>query len=55
MALGTVVEDEDVDVQPQGESQGNVGLLCLLCSELFVFLIVINSYSSYIVDCGLQI
>jgi len=30
LALGTALEDEDTDVQPQGENQGNVGLLCLL-------------------------
>ena len=30
LALGTILEDEDVDAQPQGKSQGNVGLLCLL-------------------------
>ena len=55
MALGTILEDEDVDVQSQGESQGNIGLLCLLSWELFVFLILINLYSHYFVDCGLKI
>jgi len=37
LALGTVLEDEDIDVQSPEESQGNIGHLYLLYRKLHFY------------------
>ena len=37
MVLGAILEDEDINVQSQGESQGNIGLLFLLFQKLHFY------------------